>query len=356
MVDLRTGRLRKGKPSDRITLHTHLPYERRALCPTWHGFVMQVFGGDPNLVGYVRRAVGYSLTGETKEQCFFLAFGKGSNGKSTMLEALRHVLGDYGDSLPFSSLIQQDRSAIPNDIAKLPARRLVVASEMSESERLNEARIKILTGQDSIPARHLYREWFDFRPQAKFWLACNHRPRVCDDSHGFWRRIRPIPFDQTFEGDRADKDLPAKLQAEGPGILAWLVRGAVEWYSEGLGELPQMVEKATEEYRIASDAFGHFLEERCVIHEAAKVGLTELWEEYQLWVRENNERYPLDRIAFNERLESRGLTRGRYGHTRARAWFGICRRIEAEIQSIPLDADMRTDADKDFHSFAYKKK
>jgi putative DNA primase/helicase len=223
VVNLRTGKLRDGKRSDLITMHTDVVFEPRAACPRWLSFVDQIFGGDRELIGYVRRAMGYCLTGDTTEQVVFLCYGSGANGKSTFLDVLRYVLGDYAYNLPFSTFELKARSPIPNDVAALPGRRFVTALETNESAPLNEARLKLLTGRDPVSARLLYREFFTFTPTAKFWLATNHKPEVADDSPGFWRRIRLIPFLQQFVGDRADKDLVSKLKAEASGILRWAV-------------------------------------------------------------------------------------------------------------------------------------
>src|SRR5262249_4534420 len=214
---------RRGNPSDRITIHTHIQFDSSARCPRWNQFLVEVFEDNQELIDFVQRAVGYSLTGDTSEQCLFLNFGGGSNGKSTFLEVLRRVAGGYGHNMPFSTLEIKARTSIPNDVAALAGRRLVTASETNESVRLNEERVKALTGCDAITARFLNKEFFTFHPVAKFWLAFNHKPRVADDSHGFWRRIRLIPFLHEFKDTARDKHLLEKLLAEAPGILVWAV-------------------------------------------------------------------------------------------------------------------------------------
>ena len=167
--------------------------------PRFDRFLKEVFGDDTDLIGYIQRAVGYSLTGATAEQCFFCCYGDGANGKSTFLNAIRNVVGGYGCNLPFSAFELEARASIPNDVATLPGRRFVTAIETAESSQLNAARIKALTGSDPITARLLHREFFTFEPVSKFWLAFNHRPVVTDDSHGFWRRVHLIPFLRRFD-------------------------------------------------------------------------------------------------------------------------------------------------------------
>jgi putative DNA primase/helicase len=173
---------------------------------------------------------------ETTKQCVFLCYGNGANGKSTFLEALRYTLGDYAHNIPFSTLELEGRTSIPNDVAGLVGRRFVTAIETNDSVRLNEARLKALTGCDAISARHLYQDFFTFVPVAKFWLAFNHKPVVQDNSHALWRRLKPIPFTQTFEAGTEDKNLLATLKKEAKGILSWAVEGFRLYQVEGLDE------------------------------------------------------------------------------------------------------------------------
>jgi putative DNA primase/helicase len=173
------------------------------------------------------------------------------------------------------------RSGIPNDLASLLGKRLVTASELNESVKLNEARLKMLAGEDPVTARFLYAEHFTFLPVAKFWLSVNHKPIVNDDSTGFWRKIHLIPFTQSFEG-RADRNLKEALRAEYPGILAWMVRGCLAWQTQGLSK-PAAVNAATATYRAESDPIAVFLRERCVINEACRVKASEFYRAYQDW-------------------------------------------------------------------------
>jgi putative DNA primase/helicase len=336
VVDLRTGKLRDGLPTDRSTLHTRVEFNSSARCPRWEKFLSEVFGRDAELILYIQRALGYCLTGDMSEQCVFLCFGAGGNGKTTLLEAVRYALGDYAHNLPFSAFELKARTSIPNDVASLVGKRFVTAIETSESLRLNEQRIKMLTGGDVVSARFLYGEFFEFHPVAKFWLAFNHKPLVADDSHGFWRRIRLIPFLQEFCGKNNDKQLPDKLKEEAPGILNWIVEGCLKWQRDGLG-VPTIVKEATGDYRDESDPIGEFVSDCCIVHTDASVSAANLWEEYQHYVRENGLSYPLDRKMFTQRLETRGFKRGRAGHARTRMWVGVCRKVDAEAQHLPTE-------------------
>lgn len=350
VVDLRTGILRDGTPSDKITIHTDIAYDPHAQCPRWKQFLGEVFSGDETLIEYVHRAVGYVITGDVREQCLFLLYGKGANGKSTFLSVLHHVLGAYAYNLPFSAFELKARPSIPNDVAAIAGRRLVTANETSESAQLNEARIKALTGGDEIAARFLYGEYFSFPPAAKLWLAVNHRPAVADTSDGFWRRIRPIPFLQQFDGATADKELLAKLIAEAPGILAWAVQGCQMWRESGLG-VPAVVREASEAYRLESNPIQEFIEECCSVDARSQVTVATLWREYLIWEMQNATGGRLTRVAFSHRLEAMGFKKVRLGHCRTWTWLGIGLRSGGGPQLPGVDPipSPRTDADVESH-------
>lgn len=306
ILDLRTGRLRDGRPEDRITLHTAIGFDAKAACPRWLRFLDEVFGADVELIDFIQRAVGYSLTGLTTEQCLFLCYGTGANGKSVFLRVLRMLAGLHAFNAPFSLFEMHSRSAIPNDLAALVNRRLVTSSETNEGTRLNEARVKALTGCDPITARFMRAEFFTFEPVAKYWLAVNHKPSVADDSHGFWRRVRLIPFTRRFSGPAADQSLTDTLQTELPGILAWAVRGALAWQERGL-PAPAAVHAATETYRLESDPLAAFIDGRCVVAEGVSVASSQAFKAYLAWGGEQGmrERELLTSTLFGKRMSER---------------------------------------------------
>ncbi|MBM3189619.1 MAG: hypothetical protein FJZ90_12955, partial [Chloroflexi bacterium] len=246
VVDLRTGELRPGRPSDMLTKTTGVVYEAGATCERWLRFLEEVFARDKTdedkpdeqqeLVDYIQRAVGYSLTGNTSEQCFFLCHGDGNNGKSVFLETLRSILGEYAQNTAFATFEDQGKGgrSVPNDLASLHGARLITASEVADNKRLNEARIKSLTGQDPVTARFLFSEFFTFRPAFKLWLAANHKPQIRETTRAIWRRVRLVPFLQHFEPDQ-EPGLLDTLKAEAPGILAWAIAGCLEWQNKRLG-------------------------------------------------------------------------------------------------------------------------
>jgi len=282
VVDLRTAVLRQGIPEDHITMYVPIEFNLETRADRWLSFLHEIFLADKELISFIQRAVGYSLTGSTSEQVLFLSYGNGSNGKSVFLTVLRWLAGGYALNIPFTALELQQRATISNDIATLAGRRLVSSSETNESTRLNEARIKALTGGDPITARFLYHEAFTFVPLAKFWLSVNHLPQVRDDSHGFWRRVRVIPFQRCFSDAEADRDLADKLHGELPGILAWAVRGALLWQSSGLRP-PASVSNATEAYREDSDEISKFIGDCCVVADSARTLPGNLFSAYQHW-------------------------------------------------------------------------
>ena len=306
VVDLRTGMIRSGHPDDRLTMQVPVQYHVKAECPRWQQFLHQVFQRDGELIGFVQRALGYSLTGSVREQVLFLCYGTGSNGKSVFLDMLRNVLGDYAMNIPFTVLELQQRPSLTNDLASMAGRRLVTSSETNESTRLNEARIKALTGGDPITARFLYSESFTYEPVAKFWLAVNHLPRVRDDSYGFWRRVRVLPFNEQFTGDDADKGLPFKLLEELPGILNWGVQGALNWRLVGLAP-PSAVMTATQAYRKDNDELDGFVADCCVVADGVRAEPGHLFSEYQRWSKEQGilERHRLGSRSFGTRIRER---------------------------------------------------
>lgn len=307
VIDLRTGQLSTGDPADTVTLHSPITYDPDARAPRWLRFLEEVFLGESDLITFAQRFAGYSLTGDTREEKLLICYGEGANGKSTLLSALAHATGDYGYAMPFSTVEAQRNAGGPtNDLAALAGRRLIISSEVNESQPLNEARIKALTGGDPLTARFLNKEFFTFQPAAKFWLGVNHKPRVRDESKGFWRRIALLPFRASFEGKNDDKTLKATLRAEAAGILAWMVEGCLAWQREGLG-LPEAVTGATEEYARESDPLGDFLADVCMVgaHHVARG--SHLYTAYIKWANSQGikDRHQMDNKRFGQLLSGR---------------------------------------------------
>lgn len=319
VVDLRTGKLRAATQQDRITKFSPVVFDPAARCPRFDDFMREIFGGDTDLIAYVQKAVGYSLTGSTQEQCLFACYGEGSNGKSTFLEIILYVEGDYGVDLPFSVLEAKRHGSTPGEGVNLPGARFAKVVEVREGRRLDEARVKSWTGGDTITIRPLYRNSFSFAPSHKLWLAFNHKPEIADDSPAMWRRVRLIPFEHTFDLQRADKKLLEKLKAEAPGILNWAVAGCLAWQKDGL-KAPAAVEQATRDYKDESDPLRPFFDDRCDLDAAFRVPKGELWNAYQDWCRVNRDK-PASRRVFADKMKSRGFGEGSTGV--ARYWTGL---------------------------------
>jgi len=306
-LDLSTGELLPHSRDDLITKLAPVAYHPDARSCRWDAFLDRIFGGDADLLSFVRRAVGYTLTGSAKEEVFFLLYGTGANGKSTFLEVLRAILGDYARTADFETFLRKERSGVPNDIARLAGARLVTAQEMEGGARLAEAVVKQMTGNDTMLARYLYAEYFEFRPAFKLFLAANHKPLVRGTDLGIWRRTRLVPFAVTIPEQEQDKDLLEKLKEELPGILAWAVRGCLEWHRDGLGAATA-VTAATGEFREESDILGTFLAECCVLGDAEKVAASGIYASYKDWAARTGEQ-PVSQTAFGRQLGERGFIR-----------------------------------------------
>lgn len=319
-IDLRTGDLRGHRREDLITMLAPVTYSRTATAPTWERFLDRIYAGDEELIRFVQRAVGYSLTGETREHVFFLGHGNGANGKSTLLECFRDLLGDYAAQADFGSFAADRKDGPRNDLARLAGARFVAAIEAERGRRFAEAILKQLTGGDTVTARYLYREHFEFRPAFKLWLAANHKPNIRGVDDGIWRRVRLVPFAVTIPESERDGDLPEKLRAELPGILGWAVQGCLDWQRDGLGSAPA-VRQATDSYREECDSLAPFLEDRCILNETVSVRASDLYAAFKLWCEDAHER-AMSQRSFGMALAERGFQSDRE-RTGKRVWRGV---------------------------------
>jgi putative DNA primase/helicase len=322
-IDLRTGTLQPHRREDLITKLAPVSYDPNATAPTWTAFLERV-QPDEEMRAFLQRAVGYSITGDTSEQCMFINHGGGANGKSTSQETIAAALGDYAMRAPTEMLLAKRAGGIPNDVARLKGARFVAASETEEGRRLAESLIKDLTGQDTITARFMRAEWFDFQPTHKLSLSTNHKPEIRGTDAAIWRRIRLIPWSVTIPPGEQDKRLPAKLRAELPGVLAWIVQGCLEWQRIGL-QPPEEVRRATGRYRAEMDVLAAFIDEECIVAEHASATAKALYGAYRVWCEDNGER-PESQRRFGSRLKERGFESGRMttgARKGAVEWYGI---------------------------------
>lgn len=310
VIDLQTGEPKTTSKEEMILKATRVNYDPDAQCPRWLVFMEEIFSEDAELIDFIQRSVGYSLTGLTREQCLFILYGKGNNGKSTFLGILQELIGDYGQSASFSTFKDTKYDYIPNDVARMVGKRFIKATEVKESARLNEERIKLLTGEDVISARFLYNEFFDFRLIGKIWLAVNHKPIIRGTDKAIWRRIRLIPFLEDFE-ERKDNNLSSKLEKELSGILNWAIEGCLKYQREGL-EPVETVKRATEEYREESDIIKTFINENIIEDVTVRTPASELYERYKEWASRNGE-YVMTNQYFGRSLVEKGYKKEKVG-------------------------------------------
>jgi putative DNA primase/helicase len=287
-VDLRTGELREHRRNDFLTKVTPVNFNPYASHAMWDNFLKQIFSGDEELIEFIQRAIGYSLTGSTIEQCFFILYGHGANGKSTFLQTINQTIGEYALQTPTETLLAKNTNSIRNDVARLKGSRFVTASEAEADQQLAEKLIKEMTGGDTMSARFLHKEFFEFKPTHKLFLGTNYKPEIKGTDHAIWRRIRLVPFNVTITENEQDPYMLDKLCIESEGILAWAIRGCLLWNSERLG-MPQAVKQAIEIYRSEMDVITQFVDDCCEKGTEFMVTSSDLYAAFKEWCEKNGE-------------------------------------------------------------------
>ncbi|MBQ1777865.1 MAG: hypothetical protein IIZ93_06880 [Acidaminococcaceae bacterium] len=301
VIDLKDFSLRASVPQDYFTRAAAAHYDAAAQCPLWENFLREIFDNDTEMIRYIQKAVGYSLTGSTQEQCAFFLIGDGCNGKSTFLDIIRQLFGNYANNMQAESLmIRPNNNGISSDIARLKGARLVTSAEPNEGLRLNEGLLKQLTGGDVVTARKLYGDEFEFKPEFKLWMAANHKPTIRGNDFGIWRRIHIIPFVVQIPPEKMDKSLTDKLLRELDGILQWALAGLRLYQQEGLQQ-PSAVSAATAEYRREMNVTERFLEECTTKTFAGSVKARDLYRAYTEWCRTNGE-YLMSNTKFGKEM------------------------------------------------------
>ena len=321
-VDLRTCEPLPHNPADMLT---HIsPAQWRGIdakAERFEQFLHEAMDGDREKIDFLQRAAGYTITGDMREQVFLFLHGPEAAGKGTFIRAIADVMGAYAQSTEISTFLTARRDAVRNDVASLVGSRLVTASEPEDGQTFDEGLIKILTGQDKTSARFLFRESFEFAATFKLWLQGNHRPAIKPTGGAMCQRLLIVPFTKTVPEDRRDKTLGDRLKTpeERAGILAWAVRGCLEWQRAGLTP-PVSVRAAVADYRAAEDRIAPFLEERTAASEHGQVPAGKLYADYKAWAEASGERAMAKR-AFGLRLEEKGYRQIRT--TKTRAWEGL---------------------------------
>jgi putative DNA primase/helicase len=318
-IDMSTGEFREHRQEDMITKLANVAYDPAADCPLWKSFIREIMDYNAELIDFLHVAAGWSITGDISEQVMFILFGSGANGKSTFINTIQHILGDYATATQTETFMKRNGDQNTNDLARLRGTRFVTTSEAEQGRRLSEPLIKQITGNDRITARFLYGEFFNFIPTFKIFMATNHKPLIKGTDFGIWRRIRLIPFTTRIPEEKQDKHLENKLRLEASGILNWLLEGTMRWRKEGL-KTPAAILNATDEYRGEMDVIGNFLKECCIQNAGVSIKVRELFKGYQEWCDENNEHACSERF-FSLRLKEMGFARTRSAD--ARFWSGI---------------------------------
>lgn len=311
-VELRTGKLRPHSKTDMMTYCLDIEYDPNAECPRWESFLVEIMPGMAEMPAYIQRMVGYGITGYTDEQCFCVLWGKGANGKSVLTDTLSSVFGRITKTTPFATFEEKASGGIPNDIAALRGSRLVLASEGESGKPMSEAILKRASGKDMMSARFMRQEFFEFKPSFLIILATNHKPKFRGQDDGLWRRVKMIPFQRFFAPHERDHDLDRKLMAEAQGIAAWAVRGAIEWFANGLQD-PAIISDATTEYKETSDTLAGFFPGILVRDDAFRMDGADAYTAYRDWCEAEGlpQKEVWSRRALYGALEERGIQRVR---------------------------------------------
>lgn len=321
------GELRNHSFNEMMTKISPVAYDSKASAPIWERFLADVIG-DEEMIQYLARCVGYSMTGLTTEQVIFFLYGLGANGKSTFINTVMAVLGDYAAMLP-TEVLMVGKDQHPTALADLRGIRMTVATEVPEGKRFNEELIKQLTGGERLKARRMHQDFFEFEPKVKLWVMGNHKPSIRGTDFGIRRRFQLIPFTRTIPKEKQDRSLLQKLRGEYEGIFNWCVSGYLDWLERGL-DVPKKVLDATEEYFDDMDIVQQFLNEECEMKLDYNVPHKDLYDHYVNIMKQRNE-YVMTNRQFSTKITEKGFSKykgnGNYTH-----WKGL--RLKNEQKAI----------------------
>ncbi len=318
-LNLRTGELYPHDPTRLITKLAPVRFDPDATCPIFDQFIADVFCGDNELISFVQRFLGYCLTGDISEQYLPIFHGEGGNGKSVLLDTVAGLMGDYAATAPPSLLTVKRNEEHPTEIADLLGRRMVVASETEQGAELRVQLVKRLTGDEKLKARHMRQDFFEFARTHKTILVTNNLPVLRESTEAVWRRLRFVPFDYIVPEEKRDTKLLSRLKTEYPGILAWLVRGAMDWRTYGLPTVAA-IKAATDELRTSTAAVDAFIDQRCVRSSDGFLPAANLTSCYERWCDDQG-CSPLEGRALGAALRKAGCEPVRQDGVRG--WRGI---------------------------------
>lgn len=348
VVDLRTGELRTHGREFYMTKRVACAYDVGARSELWEKFLDTTTQGDVEVQEFLARAVGYTLTGSTREEKLFFIHGPAASGKTTFTEAIRTLFGDYSAKANFQTFLKSKGGDSPErHLARLVGARLVLSSEMERGKRLAEALVKEVVGGEKITARELYHEAFEYHPQFKLWLVANDMPWVSSTDSGLWRRILRIPFEHAIAPEHRDPNVKAALVGEAGcqrAILKWAVEGCIAWQRHGL-RVPAAIEAATSAYRAQMDPLSAFATECCEWEAAALTPVGLMWLAYAKYMDTSGTRRPLQKQTFNSMLRERGATQEftTQGTKTIRAWRGV--KLKEDIEKMASQASGRGSMD-----------
>lgn len=336
VVELATGQLRAARQDDYLVLGSPVVYDPAATCSTWLAFLSRVIP-DPEQRAYLQRLCGFSLTARTDEHTLHVLYGQGANGKSTFTDTWSYVLGGYSVAAPASLMLKSKNERHPTEMANLHKRRLALASESPADGKLDEERVKSLTGGDRVPARRMREDWWDFEPTHKLVLSTNHRPRIAGTDRGIWRRVRLVPFTVTIPEAEWDRGLKGKLRAEAAGVLAWMVAGLHDFLARGSLDPPASVLSATEDYRREEDELAEWIEDELLAIASARTPVQRVYENYTAWASAEGvpERFQVRPKTLTKRLLERGYVVKR-NHGGMRVWEGVA--LREDVSDAPVRA------------------
>ncbi|HBI6962783.1 TPA: hypothetical protein K8N27_001137 [Clostridium perfringens] len=322
-INLRDLSQKKHDRKDLITQCSNYSFNRENdKCPNWIAFLNRIFCGDQELINYVQKAVGYSLTGDMSEQCLFMLWGGGANGKSTFVKALEDIMGSYAATIKGETLMEKNgQDGARGDLARLTNKRVVIASELQEGQVFNEPLLKVLSAGETLPVRFMYQEEFMLKPKFKLWIMTNKKPKVKGNDHGIWRRWRMIPFKYKFTEKEKDPNFyEEKLKPELEGILLWAITGYQMWKEQGF-EAPKEVMEAVEDYKMDMDQVARFIEDCCFIRDDAECTGSAMYDEYLNWCINEGENYKMTNHKLARDLKEKGFVNKR--DMNGKKWIGI---------------------------------